>query len=86
MNLTEPQANDVGALRTKAEPLDDGTYAVTGQKIFITWGDSDAHENVDHLVLARLPDGGAGTKGISLFLVPLSLCPMRVASLALETA
>ena len=71
MNLTEPQAgSDVGALRTKAEPLDDGTYAVTGQKIFITWGDSDAHENVSHLVLARLPDGGAGTKGISLFLVP----------------
>ena len=71
MNLTEPQAgSDVGALRTKAEPLDDGTYAVTGQKIFITWGDSDAHENVSHLVLARLPDGAAGTKGISLFLVP----------------
>lgn len=71
MNLTEPQAgSDVGALRTKAEPLGDGTYAVTGQKIFITWGDSDAHENVSHLVLARLPDGGAGTKGISLFLVP----------------
>jgi alkylation response protein AidB-like acyl-CoA dehydrogenase len=71
MNLTEPQAgSDVGALRTRAEPLGDGTYAVTGQKIFITWGDSDAHENVSHLVLARLPDGAAGTKGISLFLVP----------------
>ncbi len=71
MNLTEPQAgSDVGALRAKAEPLGDGSYAVTGQKIFITWGDSDAAENVSHLVLARLPDGGAGTKGISLFLVP----------------
>ena len=71
MNLTEPQAgSDVGALRAKAEPLSDGSYAVTGQKIFITWGDSDAAENVSHLVLARLPDGGAGTKGISLFLVP----------------
>ncbi len=71
MNLTEPQAgSDVGALRCKAEPLGDGTYAISGQKIFITWGDSDAHENVSHLVLARLPDGGAGTKGISLFLVP----------------
>ena len=71
MNLTEPQAgSDVGALRTRAEPLGDGTYAITGQKIFITWGDSDASENVSHLVLARLPGGGAGTKGISLFLVP----------------
>ncbi|MGB5869187.1 MAG: acyl-CoA dehydrogenase [Albidovulum sp.] len=71
MNLTEPQAGtDVGALRSKAEPLGDGTYAITGQKIFITWGDSDAFENVSHLVLARLPDGAAGTKGISLFLVP----------------
>ncbi len=71
MNLTEPQAgSDVGALRTKAEPLGDGTYAITGQKIFITWGDSDCFANVSHAVLARLPDGAAGTKGISLFLVP----------------
>ncbi|MDV7270512.1 acyl-CoA dehydrogenase [Thioclava sp. A2] len=71
MNLTEPQAgSDVGALRTKAEPNGDGTYAVTGQKIFITWGDNDCVSNVCHLVLARLPDGGAGTKGISLFMVP----------------
>ncbi|WP_372839774.1 acyl-CoA dehydrogenase [Phaeovulum sp.] len=71
MNLTEPQAGtDVGALRTKAEPLDDGSYAITGQKIFITWGDSDLTENVCHLVLARLPDGGPGTRGISLFMVP----------------
>ncbi|MGB3146132.1 MAG: acyl-CoA dehydrogenase [Paracoccaceae bacterium] len=71
MNLTEPQAGtDVGALRTKAEPLGDGTYAISGQKIFITWGDNDVFANISHLVLARLPDGGAGTKGISLFLVP----------------
>ena len=71
MNLTEPQAgSDVGAVRTKAEPNGDGTYAVTGQKIFISWGDHDIAENVCHLVLARLPDGAPGTKGISLFLVP----------------
>jgi acyl-CoA dehydrogenase len=71
MNLTEPQAGtDVGALRSKAVPNGDGTYAVTGQKIFITWGDSDLVSNVCHLVLARLPDGGEGTKGISLFMVP----------------
>ena len=71
MNLTEPQAGtDVGALRSKAEPLDDGSFAVTGQKIFITWGDHDVAENVCHLVLARLPDGAAGTRGISLFMVP----------------
>jgi alkylation response protein AidB-like acyl-CoA dehydrogenase len=71
MNLTEPQAgSDVGALRTKAEPNDDGTYAITGQKIYISWGDNDFTENVCHLVLARLPDGAPGTKGISLFMVP----------------
>ena len=71
MNLTEPQAgSDVGALRTRAEPLGDGTYAITGQKIYITWGDSDFAQNICHLVLARLPDGGPGTKGISLFMVP----------------
>ncbi|MDF1620849.1 acyl-CoA dehydrogenase [Pseudothioclava nitratireducens] len=71
MNLTEPQAgSDVGALRTKAEPNGDGTYAVSGQKIFITWGDNDCVSNVCHLVLARLPDGAPGTKGISLFMVP----------------
>ena len=74
MNLTEPQAgSDVGALRTRAEPRGDGTYAVTGQKIYITWGDNDFTDNVCHLVLARLPDGVAGTKGISLFLVPKRL-------------
>jgi len=71
MNLTEPQAgSDVGALRTRAEPLGDGTYAITGQKIFITWGDNDCFANISHAVLARLPGGGAGTRGISLFLVP----------------
>jgi alkylation response protein AidB-like acyl-CoA dehydrogenase len=71
MNLTEPQAgSDVGALRTKAEPLGDGTYAITGQKIYITWADNDFTENVCHLVLARLPDGEEGTRGISLFMVP----------------
>ena len=71
MNLTEPQAGtDVGALRTRADPNHDGTYAITGQKIFITWGDSDLVANVCHLVLARLPDALPGTKGISLFLVP----------------
>ncbi|WP_017998619.1 acyl-CoA dehydrogenase family protein [Paracoccus sp. N5] len=71
MNLTEPQAgSDVGALTTRAERAEDGSYRVTGQKIFITWGDSDVTENVCHLVLARLPDGGKGTRGISLFMVP----------------
>ncbi|GAA6200077.1 acyl-CoA dehydrogenase [Aquicoccus sp. SU-CL01552] len=71
MNLTEPQAgSDVGALSSKAEPNGDGTYAITGQKIFISWGDNDFSENICHLVLARLPDGVPGTKGISLFLVP----------------
>jgi alkylation response protein AidB-like acyl-CoA dehydrogenase len=71
MNLTEPQAgSDVGALRTKAEPVRDGTYRITGQKIYITWGDSDLVANVCHLVLARLPGAAEGTRGISLFLVP----------------
>lgn len=71
MNLTEPGAgSDVGALKSKAEPNGDGTYAISGQKIFITWGDHDFGGNVCHLVLARLPDGVKGTKGISLFMVP----------------
>lgn len=71
MNLTEAGAgSDVGALRTKATRNADGTYNITGQKIFITWGDSDFAENICHLVLARLPDGVEGTKGISLFMVP----------------
>ncbi len=71
MNLTEPQAgSDVGALRSKAEPLGDGTWAISGQKIYISWGDHDFGGNVCHLVLARTPGGKTGTKGISLFLVP----------------
>jgi alkylation response protein AidB-like acyl-CoA dehydrogenase len=71
MNLTEPQAgSDVGAVRTRAEPRGDGSFAVTGQKIFISWGDHDMAENVCHMVLARLPDAPARTKGISLLLVP----------------
>ncbi|WP_193176211.1 acyl-CoA dehydrogenase [Oricola nitratireducens] len=71
MNLTEPQAgSDVGALRARAEPAGDGTYRIFGQKIFITYGEHDMTDNIVHLVLARLPDAPAGTKGISLFLVP----------------
>ncbi|MEO1678909.1 MAG: acyl-CoA dehydrogenase [Pseudomonadota bacterium] len=74
MNLTEPQAgSDVGALTTKAEPLGDGTHAISGQKIYISYGDHDLTDNVVHLVLARLPGAPAGTKGISLFLVPKRL-------------
>ncbi|WP_343714565.1 acyl-CoA dehydrogenase [Inquilinus sp.] len=71
MNLTEPQAgSDVGAVRTRAERQADGSYRITGQKIFITYGDHDMAENIVHLVLARTPDAPAGIKGISLFLVP----------------
>ncbi|MGH6786022.1 MAG: acyl-CoA dehydrogenase [Novosphingobium sp.] len=71
MNLTEPQAgSDVGAVRTTAAPRGDGNYAIKGTKIFITWGEHDLAENVIHLVLARLPDAPAGTRGISLFVVP----------------
>ena len=71
MNLTEPHCGtDLGMLRTKAEPQDDGSYLITGQKIFISAGDHDLAENVIHLVLAKAPGGGEGTKGISLFIVP----------------
>jgi alkylation response protein AidB-like acyl-CoA dehydrogenase len=71
MHLTEPQAgSDVGALRTKAERAPDGSYRITGQKIFITYGEHDFTDNIIHLVLARLPDAPPGTRGISLFLVP----------------
>ncbi|HWT11116.1 MAG TPA: acyl-CoA dehydrogenase [Allosphingosinicella sp.] len=71
MNLTEPQAgSDVGALKTRAERTGDGRYRITGQKIFITFGEHDLAENIVHLVLARLPDAPKGTRGISLFLVP----------------
>ena len=71
MNLTESQAgSDVGALRTRAEPVGDGTYRINGTKIFISFGDHDMADNIVHLVLARTPDAPAGTRGISLFLVP----------------
>src|SRR3981189_1250319 len=71
MQLTEPQAgSDVGALRTRAEKAGDGTYRIKGTKIFITYGDHDMTDNIVHFVLARLPDAPAGTKGISLFLIP----------------
>jgi 3-(methylsulfanyl)propanoyl-CoA dehydrogenase len=71
MQLTEPQAgSDVGALRSKAERASDGTYRITGSKIFITYGEHDLTDNIIHFVLARLPDAPMGTKGISLFLVP----------------
>lgn len=71
MNLTEPQAgSDVGALTSKAEPVGDGSYRITGQKIFITYGEHDLAENIVHLVLARTPGAPPGTKGISMFLVP----------------
>ncbi len=71
MNLTEPAAgSDVGALKSRAVRAGDGAYRITGQKIFITWGDHDVAENIVHLVLARLPDAPPGTRGISLFIVP----------------
>ncbi|MEO5322028.1 acyl-CoA dehydrogenase [Mesorhizobium sp. CC13] len=71
MNLTEPQAgSDLAALRSRAERVGDGTYRIFGQKIFITYGEHDLTDNIVHLVLARLPDAPAGTRGISLFLVP----------------
>ncbi len=71
MNLTEPQAgSDLNALRARAEPAGDGTYRIFGQKIFISFGEHDLTDNIVHLVLARLPDAPAGTRGISLFLVP----------------
>jgi len=71
MNLTEPQAgSDVGALRTRAVPNGDGSWKITGSKIYITYGEHDLAENIIHLVLARTPDAPVGTRGISLFLVP----------------
>jgi alkylation response protein AidB-like acyl-CoA dehydrogenase len=71
MQLTEPPAgSDVGALRTRAERAADGSYRITGQKIFITYGEHDLTDNIIHMVLARLADAPAGTRGISLFLVP----------------
>ncbi|MDD3798626.1 MAG: acyl-CoA dehydrogenase C-terminal domain-containing protein [Novosphingobium sp.] len=71
MNLTEPHCGtDLGLIRTKAEPLDDGSYAISGTKIFISSGEHDLTENIIHLVLAKTPGAPEGTKGISLFLVP----------------
>lgn len=71
MNLTEPQAgSDLSLLRTRAERHEDGTYRITGTKIFITYGEHDLSKNIIHLVLARLPDAPPGVKGLSLFLVP----------------
>ena len=71
MNLTEPHCGtDLGLIRTKAVPQDDGTYAITGQKIWISAGEHDMCDNIIHLVLAKLPDAPEGTKGISLFIVP----------------
>jgi alkylation response protein AidB-like acyl-CoA dehydrogenase len=71
MNLTEPQAgSDLNAVKSRAERAGDGTYRVFGQKIFITYGEHDMADNIVHLVLARLPDAPAGTRGLSLFLVP----------------
>ena len=71
MNLTEPDAgSDVGALRTKAVKADDGTYRITGQKIYISFGEHGFTDNIVHLVLARTPDAPTGTKGISCFIVP----------------
>ncbi|MEO5678610.1 MAG: acyl-CoA dehydrogenase family protein, partial [Acidimicrobiales bacterium] len=74
MNLTEPEAgSDVGAVRTRAVPADDGTYRITGTKIYITFGEHDLAENIVHLVLARTPEAPPGTKGISCFIVPKRL-------------
>ncbi|MGP9789423.1 acyl-CoA dehydrogenase C-terminal domain-containing protein [Roseinatronobacter sp. NSM] len=71
MNLTEPHCGtDLGLIRTRATPQEDGSYKITGQKIFISAGDHDMAENIIHLVLAKAPGGGDGTKGISLFIVP----------------
>ncbi|MFX8459443.1 acyl-CoA dehydrogenase family protein, partial [Acinetobacter baumannii] len=71
MCLTEPHAGtDLGIIKTKAERNEDGTYNITGTKIFITGGDNDLAENIIHLVLAKTPDAPAGSRGISLFIVP----------------
>ena len=71
MNLTEPHCGtDLGLMRTKAVPQEDGSYKITGQKIFISAGDHDMAENIIHLVLAKIPDGPEGIKGVSLFIVP----------------
>jgi alkylation response protein AidB-like acyl-CoA dehydrogenase len=74
MNLTEPASgSDLGAVTTRAEPDGQGGYTLTGQKIFITWGDHDVADNIIHLVLARLPDAPPGTRGLTLFVAPKRL-------------
>ncbi|MBC7479610.1 MAG: acyl-CoA dehydrogenase family protein, partial [Pseudorhodobacter sp.] len=78
MNLTEPHCGtDLGLMRTRAEPQADGSYKVTGTKIFISAGDHDMTDNIVHLVLAKAPGGGEGTKGISLFIVPKMIGSVR---------
>jgi len=93
MNLTEPDAGtDLGAIRSTATPRGDGSWAVRGQKIFITWGDHDVAENIVHLVLARTPGAPEGARGLSLFIVPKFLVnpdgsigePNAVTTVALE--
>ena len=86
MNLTEPQCGtDLGLIRTRAEPHEDGSYRITGTKIFITGGEHDLTENIVHLVLARIPGGPEGIKGISLFIAPSSW-PRRTAASGRATA
>ena len=71
MNLSEPQSgSDLGTITTKAEPQDDGTYKISGTKVWITFGEHDMTENIIHLVLAKIPGSPEGTKGISMFIVP----------------
>ena len=87
MCLTEAQGGtDLGLLRTQAVPQRDGSYAITGTKIFISCGEHDLTANIVYLVLARLPDAPEGTRGISLFLVPKFLLECRSASRARATA
>ena len=85
MNLTEPQAGtDLGLVRTRAAPQPDGSYKITGTKIFISAGEHDLAENIIHLVLARIEGAPEGTRGLSLFIVP-KFCPPRTAGSARAT-
>ena len=71
MNLSEPQSgSDLGTITTKAEPQEDGSYKITGTKVWITFGEHNMTENIIHLVLAKIPGSPEGTKGISMFIVP----------------
>ncbi len=86
MCLTEPQCGtDLGQVKTRAEANPDGSYAISGTKIFISSGEHDLTENIVHIVLARLPDAPKGTRGISLFIVPSSF-PAKAARSARATA